>query len=68
MNWGWYYLSTILDDFSRCILAWKLTSTLNAMDVYTGRSKEVLIKRAEIKTQTLQARRLQNLQAQAVQV
>ena len=21
MNWGWYYLSTILDDFSRCILA-----------------------------------------------
>ena len=33
MNWGWYYLSTILDDFSRCILAWKLTPTMNARDV-----------------------------------
>ena len=180
MNWGWYYLSTILDDFSRCILAWKLTSTMNAMDVqetleialrktgldhvnvllrprllsdngscylshdlenylqrkhiehtrgapyhpmtqgkieryhrsmknvvklqnyyspeelerelthfveyynnqryhesldnltpmdvYTGKAKEVLAKRAEIKKRTLQTRRLQNLQAQAVQV
>jgi transposase InsO family protein len=33
MNWGWYNLSTILDDFSRCILAWKLTPTMNARDV-----------------------------------
>jgi len=41
---------------------------LTPMDVYTGRSKEVLEKRAEIKKQTLQARRLQNLQTQAVQV
>jgi transposase InsO family protein len=23
-GWGWYYLSTILDDFSRYIVAWKL--------------------------------------------
>ena len=22
MGWGWYYLSTILDDFSRNIIAW----------------------------------------------
>ena len=32
-GWGWYYLSTVLDDFSRYILAWKLTSTMNAKDV-----------------------------------
>jgi len=33
VNWGWYYLSTVLDDFSRYILAWKLTPTMNATDV-----------------------------------
>jgi transposase InsO family protein len=31
--WGWYYLSTILDDFSRYIVAWKLCSTMKASDV-----------------------------------
>lgn len=30
---GWYYLSTILDDFSRYILAWLLTSTMATDDV-----------------------------------
>ncbi len=24
IGWGWYYLSTILDDFSRYIISWKL--------------------------------------------
>jgi transposase InsO family protein len=24
VGWGWFYLSTILDDFSRYIIAWKL--------------------------------------------
>ena len=33
MGWGWYFLSTILDDYSRYILAWKLTPTMSAMDV-----------------------------------
>jgi hypothetical protein len=26
-GWGWYYLSTVLDDFSRFIVAWKLCAT-----------------------------------------
>jgi hypothetical protein len=34
--------------------------------VYTGKAKEVLANRAEIKKRTLQPRRLQNLQAQGV--
>ena len=29
-NWGWYYLISILDDFSRRILAWRLQSFQNA--------------------------------------
>jgi RNA-directed DNA polymerase len=32
-HWGWYYLSTVLDDFSRYIIAWKLTPTMSATDV-----------------------------------
>ena len=32
-GWGWYYLSTILDDFSRYIIAWKLTKSMSAEDV-----------------------------------
>ena len=27
-GWGWYYLSTVLDDFSRFIVAWKLCATI----------------------------------------
>ena len=30
---GWYYLSTVLDDFSRYIVAWKLCPTRCASDV-----------------------------------
>jgi transposase InsO family protein len=32
-GWGWYYLSTVLDDFSRLIVAWKLCATMKAQDV-----------------------------------
>ncbi|MBP1181174.1 transposase InsO family protein [Methylobacterium sp. PvR107] len=33
VGWGWYYLSTVLDDFPRCIVAWKLGTTMQACDV-----------------------------------
>jgi transposase InsO family protein len=33
IGWGWFYLSTILDDFSRYIIAWKLCTTMKASDV-----------------------------------
>ncbi|WP_428977904.1 DDE-type integrase/transposase/recombinase [Rhodoligotrophos appendicifer] len=33
IGWGWIYLSTVLDDFSRYIIAWKLCSTMRAEDV-----------------------------------
>jgi len=32
-GWGWYYLSSVLDDFSRYIIAWKLTTSMSASDV-----------------------------------
>jgi putative transposase len=33
VQWGWYYLSTVMDDYSRYILAWRLCSTMSAADV-----------------------------------
>ena len=33
IGWGWFYLSTILDDYSRYIVAWKLCTTMKADDV-----------------------------------
>ena len=33
IGWGWFYLSTILDDYSRYIVAWKLCTTMRAGDV-----------------------------------
>ncbi len=33
IGWGWMYLSTILDDFSRYVIAWKLCSTMKSSDV-----------------------------------
>lgn len=48
VGWGWYYLSTVLDDYSRTILAWDLCEGMTAPDVmktvdkalaYTGISK-----------------------------
>ncbi len=33
IGWGWFYLSTVLDDFSRYIIAWKLCTTMKSSDV-----------------------------------
>jgi putative transposase len=33
VGWGWYYLSTVLDDYSRYILAWTLRASMGATDV-----------------------------------
>ena len=33
IGWGWYYLSTILDNYSRYIISWKLCTTMRAKDV-----------------------------------
>ena len=33
IGWGWFFLSTVLDDYSRRILSWKLFTTMNAEDV-----------------------------------
>ena len=33
IGWGWYYLSTILDDYSRFIVAWRLCTSMSASNV-----------------------------------
>jgi len=33
IHWGWYYLSTIIDDYSRFILAWRLCTGMSTDDV-----------------------------------
>ena len=32
-GWGWYYLSTVLDDFSRFIVHWELCNSMGTNDV-----------------------------------
>jgi len=32
-GWGWYYLSTVLDDYSRFIVHWRLYKSMKAEDV-----------------------------------
>lgn len=49
VGWGWYYLSTIIDDYSRFIITWDLCSQMTSKDVmpsvdkalqFTGIKKE----------------------------
>jgi transposase InsO family protein len=73
IGWGWYYLSSVLDDFSRYIVAWKLCTTMAASDVtatleralhaltpadvYFGRGQRMLDRRSQIKLSTIDHRR-----------
>ena len=36
IGWGWFYLSTILDDYSRYVIAWKLCTNMSTNDFEIG--------------------------------
>ncbi len=42
-GWGWYYLSTVLDDHSRFIVAWDLCESMSAPDVKQTVSKAMAV-------------------------
>jgi transposase InsO family protein len=48
IGWGWYYLSTVLDDYSRYIIHWELCESMKAEDV--KRTVDSALKKARIKT------------------
>ena len=43
LGWGWYYLSTILDDHSRYIIHWELCKTMTADDVKRSVEKALVL-------------------------
>ncbi len=47
IGWGWYYLSTVLDDYSRYIIFWELCSTMKDQDV--ERSIQQALKQADLR-------------------
>ncbi len=48
LGWGWYYLSSVLDDYSRYFVHWELCSGMKAEDV--KRTVDRAIAKARIKT------------------
>ena len=46
LGWGWYYLSTILDDYSRFVVHWELCESMKAEDVQ--RTVATAIKQAKL--------------------
>ena len=54
IGWGWFYLSTVLDDYSRYILAWKLCDGMTARDVSDTLS--LALKRSGLSTANVQRR------------
>jgi len=47
IGWGWYYLTSILDDFSRYIIAWELCTSMSADDVKRVLDKAIAITGAD---------------------
>lgn len=48
LGWGWYYLSTVLDDYSRYVVHWELCSSMKADDV--KRTVDRALEKAKIKS------------------
>ena len=46
IGWGWYYLSTILDDYSRYIIHWELCSSMSASDV--SKTVDIALEKANL--------------------
>jgi len=47
IDWGWYYLSTVLDDYSRYIIAWRLCLNMTAAEV--AKTLDMAIARTGVK-------------------
>ena len=47
IDWGWYYLLTVLDDYSRYIITWSLCKSMKAEDVKSA--LELAIARTGVK-------------------
>ncbi len=47
IGWGWYYLSTVLDDYSRYIVTWELCKNMETADA--KRSMDVAIQETGVK-------------------
>jgi len=43
VQWGWYYLSTVMDDYSRYILAWRLCTSMSAEEVKATLEKAIAV-------------------------
>jgi transposase-like protein len=47
LGWGWYYLSTVIDDYSRYIVHWELCKSMQWTDV--KRTVAAAVKKAELR-------------------
>lgn len=47
LGWGWYYLSTVIDDYSRYIVHWELCRNMKVNDV--RRTVDAAVKKAGLK-------------------